>query len=656
MALPDQLADLERKVSVRFSAALAEIRQEMRRAVEAQAQRASSAMISDLDAIRPPADDRLLVEEDLLEMSREAGGEARRGLARALSQAVIEFDRARSQSAVLDALLVAARPFGDHVAVWLLRPTEIVGWASRGFAGDPPRDPIAGCTLSHQASPALARLAAGRGCVLADASEAAQIASALEVAAPARALFLPLVLRDRVAAALYVDAADTGEFEIEALQLLALAAAQRLELQALSTRSYTPTLFFDTDAPADEGGLALWDPATPASLATAAGEEATPATPPVELDASEAIAAVGPSESPAGPEDFWGEAPAEVVEELPAKEPEAAEFELSAPQPESAATVTSPLKAAGDEFAWQLEDAADTARISAETAAAAAIELPDLTPPAASDWTPATEVAESPLAPPAAEPAVEWQEVEDATAPHATYSPAATQRFATPAVTNEFPQPAAAAPADPGISPVSTASTIAFVPPQAVSESDIADDATIRIQRSALYPTAPLVASTTAPAVAPPVAPPAAPLVAPPAEPAFAPARPASPSVQVPDDEPTISRGPRTTEVAPPADLQGPGWAFSNARTARASGDNALHEEARRLARLLVSEIKLYNEDQVEEGRHNRDIYHRLKDDIDRSRQIYEERVHESVRGTTDYFQQELIRSLAGGDPRALGI
>ena len=30
MALPDQLADLERKVSVRFSAALAEIRQEMR--------------------------------------------------------------------------------------------------------------------------------------------------------------------------------------------------------------------------------------------------------------------------------------------------------------------------------------------------------------------------------------------------------------------------------------------------------------------------------------------------------------------------------------------------------------------------------------------------------------------------------------------------
>ena len=53
MALSDQLADLERKVSARWSAALAEIREETRRAVEAQAQRASSALLQDLDAIRP---------------------------------------------------------------------------------------------------------------------------------------------------------------------------------------------------------------------------------------------------------------------------------------------------------------------------------------------------------------------------------------------------------------------------------------------------------------------------------------------------------------------------------------------------------------------------------------------------------------------------
>jgi hypothetical protein len=140
-----------------------------------------------------------------------------------------------------------------------------------------------------------------------------------------------------------------------------------------------------------------------------------------------------------------------------------------------------------------------------------------------------------------------------------------------------------------------------------------------------------------------PVEPP--PVVAPP---------PAEPEEDTQDR--TAARAGRSTEVAPPPDLQGPGLAFAAARTARSSGENALHEEARRLARLLVSEIKLYNEENVLEGRRNRDLYARLREDIDRSRQIYEERVHESVRQGTDYFQQELVRSLAGGDARALGM
>jgi hypothetical protein len=35
---------------------------------------------------------------------------------------------------------------------------------------------------------------------------------------------------------------------------------------------------------------------------------------------------------------------------------------------------------------------------------------------------------------------------------------------------------------------------------------------------------------------------------------------------------------------------------------------------------------------------------------------MYEERVEERIRNTTDYFYQELVRILAGGDPRAMGI
>jgi hypothetical protein len=88
---------------------------------------------------------------------------------------------------------------------------------------------------------------------------------------------------------------------------------------------------------------------------------------------------------------------------------------------------------------------------------------------------------------------------------------------------------------------------------------------------------------------------------------------------------------------------------------ARASGESPAHDEARRLARLLVSEIKLYNEEQVDLGRKNLDLYQRLREDIDRSRQMYDDRVDAGVRGGTDYFQQELVRILAGGDPKALG-
>lgn len=108
--------------------------------------------------------------------------------------------------------------------------------------------------------------------------------------------------------------------------------------------------------------------------------------------------------------------------------------------------------------------------------------------------------------------------------------------------------------------------------------------------------------------------------------------------------------------VEPPADVEGPGWAFSAAQEPVAEHEEAAHEEARRLARLLVSEIQLYNQDEVDEGRRNRDVYERLKDDIDRSRQLYEERVDPGVRETTDYFYQELVRQLAAGDAKALGI
>ncbi len=86
-----------------------------------------------------------------------------------------------------------------------------------------------------------------------------------------------------------------------------------------------------------------------------------------------------------------------------------------------------------------------------------------------------------------------------------------------------------------------------------------------------------------------------------------------------------------------------------------AEGDER-QEEARRFARLLVSEIKLYNERAVLEGREGGNLYQRLKEDIDRSRQMYNERIPQDVRASSNFFQEELVRILADGRPEALGI
>lgn len=88
----------------------------------------------------------------------------------------------------------------------------------------------------------------------------------------------------------------------------------------------------------------------------------------------------------------------------------------------------------------------------------------------------------------------------------------------------------------------------------------------------------------------------------------------------------------------------------------RSPEEERKHEEARRFARLLVSEIRLYNEQAVQEGKVNRDIYARLKEDIDRSREMYEQRIPPEVRAVSDYFYEELVRTLADGDPDALGL
>jgi hypothetical protein len=126
---------------------------------------------------------------------------------------------------------------------------------------------------------------------------------------------------------------------------------------------------------------------------------------------------------------------------------------------------------------------------------------------------------------------------------------------------------------------------------------------------------------------------------------------PDAPAAPLPRAEPL----PPTPAAAPPR--AEPGFAIARplAGPLAPPAESERRDEARRFARLLASEIKLYNEDEVAEGRARGDLAVRLKDSIERGRRLYEERVPADVRSSRDYYFEELVEVLAGGRPEALG-
>jgi hypothetical protein len=228
------------------------------------------------------------------------------------------------------------------------------------------------------------------------------------------------------------------------------------------------------------------------------------------------------------------------------------------------------------------------------------------------EGTPEPAAFEPPAAEVPAEPAVAAPEFEVGGSDAIEFEPVSEEDFAQPEVVEEAPaidydfepEPASAEPADAGFDPSATV------------QVDAAEG-----------------------------------IVSPEPPPQPAEVRPSTPPPPEGVDQPSaveLEAPPPVRPVEPPAE--------PSAEAAAAPDEDARHEEARRFARLLVSEIKLYNEDEVERGRAEKDIGARLKEDIDRSREMYEKRIPADVRQGHDYFRDELVRILADGDADALGM
>ncbi|HEV2690674.1 MAG TPA: hypothetical protein VGV35_19095, partial [Bryobacteraceae bacterium] len=106
--------------------------------------------------------------------------------------------------------------------------------------------------------------------------------------------------------------------------------------------------------------------------------------------------------------------------------------------------------------------------------------------------------------------------------------------------------------------------------------------------------------------------------------------------------------------ITPPEPVVAAEPALTAAAAVSSQEQDVLHK-AQRFARLLVDEIKLYNLAQVSEGRKNKDLYDRLKDTIEKSRTTYQKRYGNTVAASANYFQDEMIRSLAEDDIAIMG-
>jgi hypothetical protein len=496
----------------------------------------------------------------------------------ALRAAVRRIDGGKTQVEILDLYLEEASKYASRVALFIFKGEQAMGWKGAGFTRLGADDSkIKSVVLPLSEGNPLHKVFQTKRSMLTQPIGEDILGRGFDGPRPDRVFLVPMVIRDKVSAALYADEVKGAtDLDADALEILTFTASLGINLLGQRQTLPCPTLTGPGPIKA-EGSPPAAAPAVPApSIAVPVTAPASERTQKIDVSAMAELEALrretmkkthaeekpappAPAPPPPAPKPVppqWEETrvsepprPTPVKVEIPAPEPE--------PEPEPH---------------YELEYAAEPAAPEVEMGPG-----PEIEPEAAPEYS----VPESPTV-------SEWA------APEPSMEPPA----AVPEPTLPMPafQPQVQAPAATTVLP-------AFVP-------------------------APKAA---APAAAPP---PPAPATA--------------------ED---LSK--RSVEVRPPVGFKKdkPGFGFDQvqAQPGMSVEEARKHDEARRFARLLVSEIKLYNEPKVEEGRKNKSIYSLLKEDVDRSKQIYDERIAADIRGKSDYFRQALVSILANGDAAAMG-
>jgi hypothetical protein len=589
-----RIEQLQEQVNQRVRDAVAGLQRELRERLRRAGDQIVGEMDREMEKGAPELPASFLSGDELAPLAQEAGSAARREVVSGLVAAFAAVDRAGSQAGILGTVLREAVRFAGRSALFLARGEGLELWGAHGWEAS-----LEGTRLDYTDAGPWSRDSLGSGATELTTGDCGRLCSLVDAPLPQAGVLVPLVLRDRLAAVVYADHGEGEELLVEALQGLTYTAALALETLPFRERAATPTLVRRGEGGEGAGErLDVWS----AAAAEAPGQEeaeelAEPEEEAAAFTEDETLDEGAFADAGAGAGETGAAAAGFALADEEEDEEDLYAGDLELDYEEEVGEETAADLGVEDLEAEGFEDEEDQEGGELETAGGGR------------DDEELAGYGED-LGTGYGEPGTAWEggeevepleeeplEVEEPPSEPVERAPWSDGEVAEEEVGRE---PAAGFESPLGVEPPPPAAP----PPELPDEVAAADDETADL------------------------APPAAP-------------RPLQPS-------------PGGSEVAPPSDIQGPGRAFGGGGAA--AGGDARHEEARRLARLLVSEIRLYNEEEVDEGRRNNDVYARLKEDIDRSRQMYEERVDPGIRETTDYFYQELVRNLGGGDEKALGL
>jgi hypothetical protein len=554
------------------------------------------------------ADEEHHHQEQLAEVRSSAAASLARARERrmderaAFNAATAEIDRQRTQSGVLTALLDAAALFIPRAALFVVRGDRAVGWKARGVMDDA----IGALSLPLDQTSIVGEAIIKEQSIIADQNapdEYRALLSDPNQNPMVRSLAVPLVIRDKAAAALYADVDNDDEFDVQPLEALVRVAGLAIELLPLR-RGIEPT-------PAEVMPPRVFT--SRPRVTTEIGKIA----PPLSVALVKTTPEVAP-ERTAEPEPAEEASVEEALEAAPV-----GPATIEAPSIDVAPIGATPVEASEDEEVSAAETSSTEREDIEEELAEESPSTADL-PPASdlpSEWR--NEPPSAPTRELNAAPTANLSESEFARQATDPFEVPETSRLGLPEA-EEIPPPPPAPRIRSEFEPHFLSGESEAEAAQAGKEyaSALTDEDVIESERE--EEPGEITEETT--------------------EEVIEDVLEASPAERLEE----ISE--ETTEEVIEESIEEEAPVSPHPPASRSD-----HNDARRYARFLVAEIKLYNSAKVAEGLRRGDLFDRLREEIERNRQLYDRHVSVQVTSEFDYFYDELVQSLAEGEADKLG-